>query len=234
MFKALLILLLSPGLLLQQAMFFSSNVPQTPSFGTVSYETRCSNTAGSTCTTPSVTAGSTIYINAISFATTTATLTDNGTTITPITGYPKSWYTAGATDYVWVVKNASSGTHAYVVTWGASSYPAMGAVVLSGASSTTPTDAISTYTNNALTGTMTCNTVTTTEANEFLLSFGNIGGGLGMNAVGTAPQLMIAAFGNSTGDFSEYGTAVTAGSNFVEYGTNASSSGAVCDTIAVH
>jgi hypothetical protein len=74
--------------------------------------------------------------------------------------------------------------------------------------------------------------VTTTTANEFILTFLNVSGG-GSATPYSIPQTMTQAQAAAANDTSAYGVALTAGANYVQWEYSGYPT-LICDTIAVH
>jgi hypothetical protein len=245
-FASLLLTLISAGPVhtLQRAIFFgqSGQTPAGGGSGTVTYDstTGCAATGSGTtitCTATGITAGETIYVDGLWAPNTiTGVLTDNGTPVTNVVSGPTVfWSGINLTDTVWVVKNATAGTHVLLITLSTSGgqYMGISAPVLLGASTTSPTDGTATPAT-AATGSLISNPITTTANGEFLLAFCSNGGTI---SAGTTPQAMTLvqmAQAVAPGQAAEYGTAVTAGSNSAQCNSTATNTPFVVDLIAVH
>ena len=227
------------GILYQQSIAAAS----------VSFAQQCGQNVGATgtagCTLTGVAAGSTIIVGAMQQSGTqySATLKDNTVSQgAQFTGYPK-FVSSSYTDVLWVLTNVSAGTHALVVQWSFNPSSTMQAVVLTGASLTAPVDGTpsTSYQNVPGPANYTCPNVTTTQANEFLLSFLWINiSSYYPSGAGTSPQTMTLGqnsyVGGNPGGFYEYGVSSILGSTaHVTYTIAAATSvQAVCDTLAIH
>jgi hypothetical protein len=168
------------------------------------------------CTVSGLSAGQTIYIESQWYtASLTATMGDSNGSTSVVSG-PTTLTTQTGGDEMWVVKNTNSGSHVLTLTLsGTAAYPNIFAIVLSGASATSPTDSVATLKQSTGSpATLTSNGLTTTTSNEFLLVplCGYSGGGVTISG-GTSPQVMTLAINNGN-MASMYGTAVTAGTNY--------------------
>jgi hypothetical protein len=237
-----ILLIFWPGALLsQRAIYFAQNVNPPASAGTITYTGNgCANNSGSssiTCTTTSsVTAGQTIFINLSEYTGgITPTLTDSvsGQTITSVLGGSTGTTYDGEYDWVWIIPNAGEGVHALTITSSsAMSYPAIIANVLSRGTVDGTPSGVGINVGPSPSQTASCGSVTTTAANEFILTFMNVNGG-GTLTLGAAPQAMTAAYEASPNDASAYSTAAIAGANYVQWSSSSYLS-SICDTVAVH
>lgn len=190
-------------------------------YGAVAYAgIECANNPSSgasvSCTLSGVPAGSTIYIDAYwENGVMQTSMTDSNGSPVKIIG-PTQWTDPSRFDAVWRVANATAGTHVLTSNLsGSSTYPTIIAVVLTGASLTSPEDSIATPNVVSTCAPCSSNTVTTSAANEFLLVFA-LPTAVGTATAGTTPQVMTAITTSYTNIIAEYGTAVVAGSNYAE------------------
>ena len=182
------------------------------------------------CTITGVTAGQTILVDLGYFNASNPVLTDSNTgTISTILGPTVvSVLASNGSDNVWVVKNAGAGTHVLTATFSVSpSYPGMTALLITGASTTSPIDGSSAV-GNIYPGSGLCSSVTTTTPKDLLVTFVNAP--LGATATPlSSPQNMTTGSGGAVPW--AYGTADLAGSNYVTWSSNGNF---LCDTIALH
>ena len=199
----------------------------------------CSNSlsSGSSigCGVSGVTAGQTLLVNVANYAAGAITLTDSsGNAATLLSGYPVTF--GGGSNSVYVIKNASAGTHTITASFtsGSSSYPQLMVDVVSGASATSPIDAASSTVQATTSGVYdySCSAVTTNSANELVISFINTTGGAATGFETTPQQLTAAQEAANSSNVSAYGTFTTAGSNYVRWQVAGGTYS--CDTIAIH
>lgn len=199
----------------------------------------CANSGGAGvgtigCAAPSVTAGQTLFVNVVNYAAGAVSLADStGNTATLLPGYPVSINGQG-TNAVYVIKNASAGTHTITATLASGNYPQIMVDAVSGASATSPVDAASNLVQATTGGVYdySCTAVTTNAANELVLSFINTTAGAATGYETTPQQLSAAQSAANSSNISAYGTFTTAGSNYVRWQVAAGSFS--CDTVAIH
>ena len=167
-----------------------------------------------------------------------ATLTATSNTTVERSGDPFVETGGAIQDQSWTINNMTGGNITFSRSFtGSPSFPLMLVIVVTGQSPTSPVDAqtptAAAASLIAFGSAFTCASITTSVNNELLLSISNMDEG-GTLTAGTTPQPMtVVNTGSGIDGASEWGTAVTAGSNTVGWNYN-NTAGSLCEVMAVH
>jgi hypothetical protein len=232
-------LVLAPA---QRAIFFAQNhsasaLPATVAGGCATLSPSVSTTVS--CTVSGATAGQLLVVEFSFYDNHTITLTDSNTgTVALVTlssgGYPTIWHGAFE-DYVYVIKNIGAGTHVVTATDSASpaSQPWIQAVLVNGASTTSPIDSATSIATSS--NTIVGGSVTTTSANELMLAFCELKSSSDPISPSNSPQTMTVLQTVAAGFLVGSATAATTGTNYMQcIDTNSYYDDAVIDLMAIH
>jgi hypothetical protein len=241
---ALLLLIFWPGALLsQRSMFFELNrTAASGTLATVAASLGCTNdnygsSANIACTTASISAGQDLLVFiATGQNVAISSVADSNTgTVANVLGGSGGTVDNSVTLWTYDVVGTAAGTHTITATWTSTvNYLAIIVMVINSPHPTSPIDSANAVGITSATTTLQCGSVTTTEAGELLVSTIAAGSDT-ISSAGTVPQAMTMYENTFSSTFAtEYGNAVTTGTNYGEFIDSATGDAGPCHTLAIH